>query len=109
MKTSSLLHRVLQSEGVNFALTNRIPRRFATLFIGWFSQIEHPVVRDLSIGIWQFFAGDLNLQEALEPQFTSMHDCFIRRLKPGARPIDRTPHILASPCDGIVGACGMLD
>ena len=29
-----------------------------------------------------------------------------RELKPGARPVDASPGILTSPCDGIVGACG---
>jgi phosphatidylserine decarboxylase len=37
-----------------------------------------------------------------------MHDCFIRELKPGARPIDRDPAVLVSPCDAIVGASGTV-
>ncbi len=37
-----------------------------------------------------------------------MHDCFIRELKPGARPIDPDPRVLTSPCDAIVGACGTI-
>ena len=37
-----------------------------------------------------------------------MHDCFIRELKDGARPIDPDPAILVSPCDAIVGACGPI-
>ena len=37
-----------------------------------------------------------------------MHDCFIRELKEGARPIDRRPDVLVSPCDAIVGACGTI-
>src|SRR5580700_7760684 len=108
MKTSSLFDRVFQQEDVNFALTNRIPRRLATLFMGWFSQIEQPLIRDVSIGVWSLFAGTLNLHEARKTQFTSLHDCFIRELKPGARPIDPAPHTLVSPCDAIVGACGQL-
>jgi phosphatidylserine decarboxylase len=64
-------------EDVNFLLTNRIPRRLATRFFGWFSQLEHPLVRDLSIGAWRLFA-DLDLTEAREKHFTSLHDCFIR-------------------------------
>ncbi len=39
-------------------------------------------------------------------RFRSMHDCFTRRLKDGARPIDMDPDILVSPCDAIVGAAG---
>jgi phosphatidylserine decarboxylase len=37
-----------------------------------------------------------------------MHDCFIRELKDGARPVDRDPAMLVSPCDAIVGACGAI-
>ena len=46
--------------------------------------------------------------EARKAHFTSLHDCFVRELKPGARPIDQTPHLLVCPCDGIVGASGRL-
>jgi phosphatidylserine decarboxylase len=108
MNVSSLIGRVFQQEDINFILTNRIPRRLATLFMGWFSQIEQPLIRDASIGIWKLFAGPLNLDEARKSQFTSLHDCFIRELKPGARPIDPAPRVLISPCDAIVGACGTL-
>jgi phosphatidylserine decarboxylase len=37
-----------------------------------------------------------------------VHDCFVRRLKPGVRPIDPSSRVLVSPCDAIVGACGTL-
>jgi len=109
MNPSSLLAWIAQRERLNFVVTNRIPRRLATLFMGWFSQIEHPLVRDLSIGTWKLFAGDLNLHEARKTTFTSLHDCFVRELKPGARPVDRTPTVLVSPCDAIVGAKGTLE
>jgi phosphatidylserine decarboxylase len=108
MSMSSLIDRVFQQEDINFVLTNKIPRRLATLFMGWFSQVEQPLIRDVSIGIWKMFAGPLNLDEARKTQFTSLHDCFIRELKPGARPIDPAPQVLISPCDGIVGAGGTL-
>jgi len=99
--------RVLAQEDLNFLLTNRIPRRLATQFMGWFSQIQQPLVRDLSIALWRFFS-DLDLSEAKQPHFRSMHDCFIRQLKEGARPIDDDPKILVSPCDAIVGASGTI-
>ena len=104
----ALIDSIFQQEQINFLLTNRIPRRLVTRFMGWFSRIEQPLVRDLSIGTWKTFAGDLNLAEAKKAEFASLHDCFIRELKPGARPIDDTPNILTSPCDGIVGAHGRL-
>lgn len=100
--------RLLAQEDINFLLTNRIPRRLATRFVGWFSRIEQPLIRDLSIAVWRWFS-DLDLSEARETRFRSMHDCFIRELKPGARPLDQRPEILVSPCDAIIGACGDID
>ncbi len=107
MTLRSLLARLSAQEDLNFLLTNRIPRRLATRFIGWFSKIEQPLVRDLSIGLWRLFS-DLDLSEAKKSHFKSMHDCFIRELRDGARPIDRDPAVLVSPCDAIVGACGPI-
>jgi phosphatidylserine decarboxylase len=107
MTVRSAILNILQQEDLNFLLTNRIPRRLATRFMGWFSRIEQPLVRDLSIGVWRFFSG-LDLSEAKKTQFRSMHDCFIRELKDGARPIDVDPAVLVSPCDAIVGASGAI-
>ncbi|MEQ1516654.1 MAG: archaetidylserine decarboxylase [Usitatibacteraceae bacterium] len=108
MTLRTTFYQLMGQERLNFLLTNRIPRRTLTIFMGWFSKIEQPLIRDLSIGIWRRFAG-LRLDEAQKTHFTSMHDCFIRQLKPGARPIDADPRSLTSPCDGIVGQCGAID
>jgi phosphatidylserine decarboxylase len=108
MTVRTQILRIFDQEDLNFLLTNRIPRRLATQFIGWFSQIEQPVIRDFSIALWRLFS-DLDLSEAKKTEFTSLHDCFIRELKDGARPIDSTPDILVSPCDAIVGACGSIE
>jgi phosphatidylserine decarboxylase len=103
-----LLSRVFLQEDLNFLLTNRIPRELLTRFMGWFSKIEQPWVRDISLGIWRRIA-DLNLEQSEKTQFASLHDCFTRKLKPGARPVAADPGLLTSPCDAIVGACGRID
>src|SRR3978361_1895045 len=100
--------RMFEQEDVNFLLTNRIPRRLLTQFMGWFSKIEQPIIRDLSIGLWRFFS-DLDLSDAKEKNFRSMHDCFTRQLRDGARPIDLDPKVIISPCDAVIGACGRVD
>jgi phosphatidylserine decarboxylase len=107
MTVRAQIVKVCQREDINFLLTNRIPRRLVTQFIGWVSRIEQPLVRDLSIAAWRFFS-DLDLSEAKKTQFESLHDCFIRELKDGARPIARNADIMVSPCDAIVGACGSI-
>ncbi len=108
MTLRATFFQLMKQERLNFLVTNRIPRQSFTLLMGWFSKIEQPWVAALSIGIWRRFA-NLNLQEAKKSHFTSLHDCFIRELKPGARAIDADPAVLTSPCDGIVGACGAID
>jgi phosphatidylserine decarboxylase len=100
--------RLLMQEDLNFLLTNRVPRIALTRFMGWFSRIRHPLVCRASIGLWRLFT-DLDLSDAREPRFASLHDCFTRELVPGARPADPDPEVLASPCDAIVGACGRAD
>lgn len=101
----TLLRQLLQQEDLNFLLTNRVPRQALTHFMGWFSQIESPLLARASIATWKLFT-DLDLSEAEPQRYRSLHACFTRALKPGARPVDARPEVLASPCDGIVGACG---
>lgn len=103
----SLMTLLLQ-EDVNFLLTNRIPRRAATRFMGWFSRIENPVVRAASLRAWRFFS-DVDLSDAATTRFNSLHDGFTRALVPGARSVDPNPTIVASPCDAIVGAHGPIN
>jgi phosphatidylserine decarboxylase len=95
-------------EDLNFLLTNRIPRALTTRFVGWLGKIEDPIVRSVCIGAFCFFA-EVELADAAKSDFRSLHDCFIRELKPGARPVESDPSIVASPCDALVGACGRVD
>ena len=93
MTMRSVLASMLANEDINFLLTNRIPRRWATLAMARFSQIRQPWVRDASIGIWRALS-DLDLSEAKKARFDSLHDCFTRELRAGARPIDPDPCLL---------------
>jgi phosphatidylserine decarboxylase len=102
-----MIAALTQQEDLNFLLTNRIPRAALTRFMGWFSKIENPLVRDASIACWRMFS-DLDLSEAKKTEFKSLHDCFTRELKPGLRPPDPDPSIVVSPCDAIIGAFGAI-
>jgi phosphatidylserine decarboxylase len=106
--TMKLIARIVQQEDINFLLTNRIPRRLATQIMGWLSRVEQPWVCNGCIALWRLFS-DLDLSEAKKTRFKSLHDCFIRELKDGARPIDPDPRSLVSPCDALVGACGEVE
>ncbi len=96
-----------QQEDLNFLLTNRVPRAALTRFMGWFSKIERPLIRDLSIACWRLFS-ELDLTEARKTSFKSLHDCFTRELRPGLRPPDPDPGVVVSPCDAIIGAFGAI-
>ncbi len=101
------LRSLFLQEDLNFLLTNRIPRAALTRFMGWFSQIRNPLVCRLSIATWRLFT-DLDLSDARQSRYVSLHDCFTRELVDGARPVETDPDILTSPCDAIVGACDVV-
>jgi phosphatidylserine decarboxylase len=103
----SAIVKIVHQQDLNFLLTNRIPRRSLTRLMGWFSRIEQPLIRDLSIAVWRFFS-DVDLSDAKETRFRSLHHCFTRELRDGARLIAADPSVLVSPCDAIVGACGTV-
>ena len=86
MSIKKITQRILGQEDLNFLLTNRLPRITLTRFMGWFSQIEHPWVAFLSIQVWQFFS-QLDLSEAKNTHFKSMHACFTRELKAHVMPL----------------------
>lgn len=102
------LMRLLMQEDLNFLLTNRLPRRFATRLVGRIARVEHPLVRVPALSAWRFFAG-VDLSDSAHAHFRSLHDGFTRALRPGARAFDPEPDVIASPCDAIVGAHGAID
>ena len=99
--------RLLMQEDLNFLLTNRLPRRWATRFVGRIAAIEHPLVARPALAAWRFFC-DVDLSDAETRRFRSLRDGFIRRLRPGARPFAGGAEVIASPCDAIVGAHGRV-
>ncbi|HEV2703118.1 MAG TPA: archaetidylserine decarboxylase [Steroidobacteraceae bacterium] len=107
MTVRAAISKMVQQEDINFLLTNRIPRRWLTLFVGWLSKIENPLISGPAIALWRLFC-DVDLSDARRARFRSLHECFIRELKPGARTIDPDPATLVSPSDGIIGACGKV-
>jgi phosphatidylserine decarboxylase len=105
MTLRTALATLMRHEDLNFLLTNCIPRRHLTLFMGWFSKLEQPWLRTASIALWRL-CSDLDLSDARPGEFRSLHDCFTRSLRRGARTVTQDPALLASPCDAIIGANG---
>lgn len=106
---STFIQKLSQHERINFLLTNRIPRRFATQVMGKISRIKNPYFTKLVLFVWRKFTNELDLSEAKKQQFDSLHDCFIRELKDGVRPIDQSKSTVVSPSDGIVGEFGQIE
>jgi phosphatidylserine decarboxylase len=107
MTIRAVIASIARREKLNFLLTNRLPRRWLTLFVGWLSRLEQPLISRGCIGLWRLFT-ELDLSEARTTRFKSLHECFTRELKDGARSIDADPAVVVSPCDGIVGALGRV-
>jgi phosphatidylserine decarboxylase len=105
VKATKWRDRLLLQEDLNFLLTNRLPRRWATLTMGRLSRVRSPALTRLMIGVWRLFT-DLDLSESPQRRYESLRDCFTRPLLPGARPFVQDPDVLCSPCDAIVGAGG---
>lgn len=102
------LRRVFAQEDLNFLLTNRVPRTALTRLMGRVSRIRSPLFTRAAIAVWRLFT-ELDLREARKQRFDSIHDCFTRELRDGARPVDKRAEVLTSPCDAIVGACGRVE
>ena len=77
---------MLEHERVNFVLTNCLPRRPLSRAFYRFSRIESPWVARASLALWKLFA-DVDLSDARESHFNSLHAAFTRELRPGARPL----------------------
>jgi len=95
------------NERLNYVATNWLPRRTLTRAMGRFSKIEHPWVARASIAVWKTFSA-VDLSDARDGAWRSMHACFIRQLTPGARTFVANRDQLASPSDGIVVASGAI-
>lgn len=108
MNLKSLRDQLLLQEDLNFLLTNRVPRIALTRLMGRFSRIRNPWIARASIAVWRLFT-DLDLSDAKQQHFDSLHACFTRELVAGARPYRPDPRELASPCDAIVGAMGQVE
>lgn len=102
------LQQVLALEGLNFVLTNALPRKTLTVLMGRLSKLRHPLASVPLIALWRLFC-NVDLSEARQQRFESLHQAFIRPLRDGARPVDQDPDILCSPSDGIVIACGRIE
>ena len=96
------------AEALNFLITNRLPRRLATRLVGQVSKVEAWPIAPLALLAWKTFC-DVDLSDAAERHFRSLHHGFTRALRPGARLFDDDHGTICSPCDAILGAHGPIE
>lgn len=83
-------------------LLNKLARFLGNCSIGW--------VKRLLINYF-LHKYKINLQEAINSDpssYKNYNDFFTRKLRPGVRNIDSTPHTIVSPCDGYITQYGDL-
>jgi phosphatidylserine decarboxylase len=90
-----------------FLLSNRIPRLWLGAAFATVSQWRQPWFTALGIWLWRRVGG-LDLSDAKTQRFASLHECFTRELRPGARVFAPGASVFCSPSDGVVGAHGPI-
>lgn len=87
-----------------------LPKNMLSHCAGYLVGIRLPRFLAIAINSWfaRFFA--INLEESEKPldHYPSLQEFFIRRLKPGARPIAQG-NVIVSPCDGLVCQIGSIN
>jgi phosphatidylserine decarboxylase len=87
-----------------------LPKNLLSRLAGRLAALRWPrfLRRRVVTGFGRVFGVDFSeVREPLE-SFASIQEFFIRYLKDGARPIDRAPDAVVSPCDGAWGRCGVV-
>lgn len=88
-----------------------VPRVLASRVLGLFERVPLPrALRGRLYGIYiRKFGVDMGEAEHPVEHYRSFNDFFIRKLRPGLRPVDGTPGSIVSPVDGRIVAFGKLD
>lgn len=85
-----------------------LPKNFLSRLVGKLAGLKLPIFfREPFLRAFGKFFG-VDFSEIRDPlsSFETLQDFFIRRLKPGLRPIDSAA--IVSPCDGAFGQCGPI-
>lgn len=77
---------------------------------GWAADrnVPRPLLRAAIAAYVRFYGVDLGEAAAPVDSFRTFDQFFTRRLRPGARPIDARPDVIASPCDARVYGFGTV-
>jgi len=89
----------------------RALRRGLSVAVGWLADRRIPgPLRAPAYGLYARATGADSAEAELAPRaYPSLGAFFVRRLRPGARPIDAGDDVLVSPCDGKLQALDRID
>lgn len=95
-------------DSIFYILLFLLPKNSISWLVGYLVSLTPP--RSVALYINKLFAkcAKINLDEALLPisSYPNLQSFFIRRLKPGIRPIATDKDIVISPADGLLVQCG---
>jgi phosphatidylserine decarboxylase len=88
----------------------RTLRRASSALAGWLADrgVPRPLRRAVYGGYCRWTGADAREAELAPEAYPSLGAFFVRRLKPGARPLDPDRRVLLAPCDGTVQALGRI-
>jgi phosphatidylserine decarboxylase len=100
-------HSVSFSWRTALRVLSTLPQGLISRFVGRLADFPLPrAIRSPILRMVVFLLGiDLSEAELPVQDYPSVGKLFVRRLKPGSRPGPETEEALASPVDGIIGAC----
>jgi phosphatidylserine decarboxylase len=96
------------ADGIRRTLWRLLPKRTLSKLLGWLWRIPLPrLLRGPALSLFaRAFAIDQSEAEKPLREYRSVHDLFIRRLKPGARVVADGDHVVSCPADGRVVEIG---
>src|SRR5688572_18347641 len=89
----------------------RALRRSSSALVGWLADRSVPRALRGAVygGYCRWTGADPHEAELALDAYPSLGAFFVRRLKPGARPLDPATDALLSPCDGTLQAIGRVE
>ncbi len=92
------------------SLLSLVPKNRAARGMGWLARRRLPRLLHRALVRWyaRHYRVDLDEADGTLDDWPTLADFFVRRLKPGARPVDPDPAVLVSPVDARVHTLGAV-
>ena len=87
-----------------------IPRNHVARWMGWLSRRSLPRWLNRLVLRWYVRYYKVAVEDAEHglDHYATLSEFFVRKLKPGLRPVEPAPEALVSPVDALVASCGVV-